>query len=517
MEKKPILILAALVVAGLGALTYAQRGKPGTPIAVTPEASKPAVVAAKPEEPAKPAAEAAKPAAEAPKPADPQKPAEQPAVAEKPVEAPAAEQKIAVAEPPKTVDEPKAETPPAAAVPLPSFDTVRVEEGGNTIVAGRAEPNAEITIKHNGVIVGSGTANADGAFVVTPDKPLPNGPGVISIEMKSKDKVVASQQTVAVDVRAKTGSEPMVAVLTPGAPTKLVQAPGEKAAMSAPMKTVMIDSTDYDEKGNMIFGGRGPAGSKVQLYVDNKPYDAMAEIGKDGSWTLAGKAPLDVGAHTMRADEIGQDGGVKSRVEMPFFREDPQKIIAMNTPKPEPEKTATTTTTVIAKDAETGVEVKAQAQVQTPITEPPAQTAAAVPEKPVEPAAPAAEPPKTEEPAKPAEAVKPAEAPAQTATAESAKPAEQPPAAEAAKPVEPQQQSSTVAAAGPEPTAAPVPDPTITIQPGNNLWRLSRGIYGKGVMYTVIYEANKANIRNPNLIYPGQVFVTPRGEAKAAN
>ena len=37
----------------------------------------------------------------------------------------------------------------------------------------------------------------------------------------------------------------------------------------------------------------------------------------------------------------------------------------------------------------------------------------------------------------------------------------------------------------------------VVIQPGNNLWKLSRQIYGKGIMYTVIYEANKDQIRRP--------------------
>jgi nucleoid-associated protein YgaU len=49
----------------------------------------------------------------------------------------------------------------------------------------------------------------------------------------------------------------------------------------------------------------------------------------------------------------------------------------------------------------------------------------------------------------------------------------------------------------------------IVIQPGNSLWRISRVIYGHGVEYTVIYEANKAQIRNPHRIYPGQIFATP--------
>ena len=49
----------------------------------------------------------------------------------------------------------------------------------------------------------------------------------------------------------------------------------------------------------------------------------------------------------------------------------------------------------------------------------------------------------------------------------------------------------------------------ITVQPGNSLWRIARNHYGHGIAYTVIYQANKAFIRDPNLIYPGQVFKLP--------
>ena len=52
-------------------------------------------------------------------------------------------------------------------------------------------------------------------------------------------------------------------------------------------------------------------------------------------------------------------------------------------------------------------------------------------------------------------------------------------------------------------------DEWLVIQPRNNLWKLSRVIYGHGVHYTVIYQANKDQIRNPRLIYPGQIFTIP--------
>lgn len=49
----------------------------------------------------------------------------------------------------------------------------------------------------------------------------------------------------------------------------------------------------------------------------------------------------------------------------------------------------------------------------------------------------------------------------------------------------------------------------VVIQPGDHLWKIARARYGDGVRYTVIYEANRGQIRNPDLIYPGQVFTIP--------
>jgi nucleoid-associated protein YgaU len=49
----------------------------------------------------------------------------------------------------------------------------------------------------------------------------------------------------------------------------------------------------------------------------------------------------------------------------------------------------------------------------------------------------------------------------------------------------------------------------VVVQPGYNLWRLARSVYGQGTRYTVIYEANREHIRNPARIFPGQVFDVP--------
>ncbi|MCI5043145.1 MAG: LysM peptidoglycan-binding domain-containing protein [Aquisalinus sp.] len=55
-------------------------------------------------------------------------------------------------------------------------------------------------------------------------------------------------------------------------------------------------------------------------------------------------------------------------------------------------------------------------------------------------------------------------------------------------------------------------DGNVIVQPGNSLWVISRRIYGEGAQYTIIYEANADQIRDPDLIYPGQIFSVPEDE-----
>ena len=79
----------------------------------------------------------------------------------------------------------------------------------------------------------------------------------------------------------------------------------------------------------------------------------------------------------------------------------------------------------------------------------------------------------------------------------------------------------TVAVTVPRPPTAPVavvraaplsagPASTYTVQHGNSLWWIARHIFGSGLRYLTIYSANLGQIRNPDLIYPGQVFDLPR-------
>src|SRR5690606_25696236 len=58
--------------------------------------------------------------------------------------------------------------------------------------------------------------------------------------------------------------------------------------------------------------------------------------------------------------------------------------------------------------------------------------------------------------------------------------------------------------------AEPERSGVITVQPGFTLWGIARERFGDGVHYVKVFEANRDQIRNPDLIYPGQIFALPQ-------
>ena len=88
-------------------------------------------------------------------------------------------------------------------------------------------------------------------------------------------------------------------------------------------------------------------------------------------------------------------------------------------------------------------------------------------------------------------------------------------------PAAPPAQAAATAPASPAQSSAPSPaDPVVEsvqtkrVATGHTLWALSKSYYGDPTHYPVIYEANRAQIHNPNVIFPGQVFVVPKSDSK---
>jgi nucleoid-associated protein YgaU len=89
---------------------------------------------------------------------------------------------------------------------------------------------------------------------------------------------------------------------------------------------------------------------------------------------------------------------------------------------------------------------------------------------------------------------------------------------EAAAPTSP---TAPIPATSAEQSSAPSPaDPVVgsiqtkRVVTGHTLWALSQSYYGDPTRYPAIVEANRAQIHNPNVIFPGQVFVVPKSDAK---
>ncbi|WP_281070780.1 LysM peptidoglycan-binding domain-containing protein [Oceaniglobus trochenteri] len=74
-------------------------------------------------------------------------------------------------------------------------------------------------------------------------------------------------------------------------------------------------------------------------------------------------------------------------------------------------------------------------------------------------------------------------------------------------PFRPEAPETVIAAETASPDAPPVT--VVTVQPGFTLWRIARENYGDGILYVRVFEANADKIRDPDLIYPGQIFTVP--------
>ncbi len=82
-------------------------------------------------------------------------------------------------------------------------------------------------------------------------------------------------------------------------------------------------------------------------------------------------------------------------------------------------------------------------------------------------------------------------------------------------------QSRPVANVGNNRDASNSPSPknqnkTYVVKKGDCLWNIAKMFYGDGSKYTIIYNANKDKIKNPNLIYPGQILVIPALDSVSA-
>jgi nucleoid-associated protein YgaU len=367
---------------------------------------------------------------------------------------------------------------------------------GEALVAGTAAPGAEVTVVVDGTSVAKGATLASGEFVVqftlppNPDPSLlwltmtpPGGEAVTATERLALAPVAGPDSAPALpeapeEGRAETDvaaapeppAEPPTALLLTDEGAVVLQ----DAEPASPVQSaqVMIDAISYTPEGEVQVGGRGGADGTVRLYLDNAEV-ATVIVPKNGRWlvTLSDTAP---GIYTLRADQVDGAGKVLSRFETPFKRETLEALASAAADVAEPLASAAepgpATEGVAATEAE--IETAKAEDTQPPVTEttPPAETAGA-----------------DASATAPSEEVEVAAAQPEVATPE----------------VDP-----APAKAAPAATDPPKPV-SVTVQPGFTLWGIAQETYGDGVLYVQVFEANRDKIKDPNLIYPGQVFAVP--------
>lgn len=430
-----------------------------------------------------------------------------------------AEQSIAVAVPEKPGQQ------AMVALTEPGTATKVLQAGGNQEQASLSEPEAEAAAGQPTAPAAAETPAEPAQGQHPPNADEPAGTAETPAEGAKPEEQAEKPAGQTTDV-AKT--EVFPEAVKPPEPTAPAAPAPAKATGNIPLR---LDAVDYNDKGDIIFSGRARPGTAVRLYVDNRPVgDAIVDT--QGNWSFAGKDIIAPGTHNLRADQIDKAGKVIARIELPFLRENAEAVAELNSkPEPqeveaeepeqtsEPQPTAEQPQTTTAEQPQTTT----AEQPQTTTAEQPKATAAAQPAPETSaPSAQASAPEKTTEPPQITAAPQQPEAsppkPAKTAEAEPPQPAEvQKAAPQAPAPDQPvagvKAPEVTTTAAAEQAAKAIDPDQPrsgkVVIQPGNNLWKLSRVIYGRGKNYTVIYQANKEQIRNPARIYPGQIFAIP--------
>ena len=297
---------------------------------------------------------------------------------------------------------------------------------------------------------------APGAEEVTASKEPESETELASTDMGSSNAEATSAPATVI-----LADEDGVRVLQDGAPAAVAPA-------------VTIDTISYSSNGDVILGGRGQAGNFVRIYLDNQSI-ATSEIAVDGYWAVE-LSDIEPGIYTLRIDELNPAGDVLSRAETPFKREAAEELaelMAVETKAEEPR---------VEVPSESAVVAKAEAEAQPPAVQVETET---TPEKPL------------------AQTVTQVEVNVQPEVA--------------ALDGQDEQSSnggSAVVEGLPAETAPTLRAPSKkfrvrTVQPGSTLWAIAKESYGAGIEYFKVFEANKERIRDPDLIYPGQVFEIP--------
>jgi nucleoid-associated protein YgaU len=361
------------------------------------------------------------------------------------------------------------EAVPEVVIAPPSFDLVRVEKDGSALVAGAAMPEATLSLRVTGEEIVTVPADGQGNFVAMFNLAPSVAPRVLSLVMITPDgaevaaegSVVIAPTVAPVAVAAVPEEEPREDAMAEAGTPEVVPEPEAEVASAAPAALLVTDE-----------------GAKVLQSAEAMPPELVANV------------TIDTITYT-------PEGAVQLA-----GRGTPERVVRLyldNAPLSEATISATGDWAVTLPEVAAGVYTLRADQVD---------AAGAVTSR--------FETPFKRETVEALAAASAGEAGAEAAMqAESAGEA----AADGGAGAEPAGEAvaedgaatEAVAEGAAEPAAAVAPV-TVTVQPGFTLWQIASEQLGAGPLYVQVFEANKDQIRDPDLIYPGQVFAIPKAE-----
>ncbi len=376
--------------------------------------------------------------------------------------------------------------PPSA---QPSAGAIAVEaveiEGRRIFIAGTADAGLRIRAYANDILLGETIASAARRFLVETERSLPVGDYIIRVDALGADGVRVLARA-AVPFQREPG-ENLAAV----APSVAAERPGKPAdgAATDPARTEPAAAGSEAAAASQPKTAEDSAGAALPPPSVTARSDTPAGVDKQAA--AAQTAPRPKAAAADSADAAPPPPGVAAQ-----------------------------------SDAPAGVDAQAAADASGASGIAPGTSDTAMALEPAEPVSPSALAPAPQPPS-PAAAAAVAETPAASgATPAASVPAMSPdvatPASDLPAPALPKPAADgAVAMAETEtpPDAGGATDVlapklqavngSVIIRRGDSLWRISRRVYGRGVRYSTIYLANQPQIRDPNRIYPGQIFGVP--------
>ncbi|MES0879315.1 LysM peptidoglycan-binding domain-containing protein [Roseibium sp. SCP14] len=445
-----------------------------------------------------------------------------------------------------------------AAVKGPSFDVVGVEPTGETVVAGRSEAGAIVALTANGEVVGKSIANEAGEWTIILEEPLKPGDYDVGLEVHDdKGKSIEqSGQRLAVSVPEDGKEQPLVVLNSPEGPSDILQKPdtekvvaqtgGQTADQS---ETVVAAKTDASSDGKSadVTGTKQAGDTSAQeekggaeTQVASLPKDvsaskqddtaadsaATATNGGSGDQVAAAPSDADIGSATTSQSQSTQSASAN---DAPAAPTEGSQAATSDVGDTNAQIAATTADTdqsnpdasVVSKPSGATVTVEAveseKDKVYVAGTGEPGSSVRVYVGEEFQGEAQINASGKWLVQGNKNVAEGNVEVRADLLSKDGSKVD-----ARAAVTFEKEQDQQVVltkvvatgasGSGSSQEAAVQKALPVVIIRKGDNLWRISRRLYGDGVRYTTIYQANQDQIRDPDLIYPGQVFLTPEGD-----